>query len=317
LQTHVNGVHLKIKNHLCDHCDRRCISNAELRSHVDRVHLKIKNHLCDHCDQKCSSKHDLQTHINGVHLKIKKYACDQCDQKFSQSGALRTHINGVHLKIKKYACDQCDYKSTAKATLQIHINAVHLCLKKYACDQCDYKGVVNSKLQEHIDAVHLGIKNHACDQCDYKSNTNATLQKHIISCTGETKCSAGEFQVMKTLDAMGIIYTYNSSYELKSKGWLRWDFRIDTREAPGFTRDNMLFIEYNGQQHYDAVSCWGGEEAFVKIQDRDKLKDDYCKDNEFDILWIHYDDFAKIDELVTDFMTNIAGWKSTLDDITK
>ena len=163
-------------------------------------------------------------------------------------------------------------------------------------------------MQNHINAVHLGIKNHSCDQCDYKCSNPGNLQKHILVCTGETKYPAGEFQVMKTLDAMGITYVHDKSYELKSKGWLRWDFRIDTRDTPGFTEDNMLFIEYNGIQHYKSVDHWGGEEALAERQMRDKLKVDYCKDNEFDILWIHCDDFTRIDELVADFITNVAGW---------
>jgi hypothetical protein len=45
------------------------------------------------------------------------------------------------------------------------------------------------------------------------------LQKHIARCTGEMKCSSGEYRVMQVLENMRIEYQYNTSHEVKSTSY--------------------------------------------------------------------------------------------------
>ena len=77
--------------------------------------------------------------------------------------------------------------------------------------------------------------------------------------------------------------------------------------------DKHLFIEYNGQQHYKPV-CFGGipqekaEEQFKKQQEHDKIKDDFCKENNHPLLWISYKDYGRINELVADFIIESTNW---------
>jgi hypothetical protein len=47
-------------------------------------------------------------------------------------------------------------------------------------------------------------------------------------------------------------------------------------------------IEYDGEQHYKPISTFGGEEGLRKQQLRDKIKDQYCKDNGIKLIRIPY-----------------------------
>jgi len=49
-------------------------------------------------------------------------------------------------------------------------------------------------------------------------------------------------------------------------------------------------IEFNGEQHYFPIECFGGEVALLKQNKRDKIKLEYCKSNNIPFLVIKYDE---------------------------
>lgn len=51
-----------------------------------------------------------------------------------------------------------------------------------------------------------------------------------------------------------------------------------------------MCIEYNGEQHYKSVKYFGGQETLIKIQKRDKIKQDFCENNNMKILIIKYNE---------------------------
>ena len=50
-----------------------------------------------------------------------------------------------------------------------------------------------------------------------------------------------------------------------------------------------LAIEHQGQQHYEPVDCWGGEEGFKNTVRRDYLKRKRCKDNGVSLVEVRFD----------------------------
>jgi len=54
--------------------------------------------------------------------------------------------------------------------------------------------------------------------------------------------------------------------------------------------EQNICIEYDGEQHYKVIKYWGGENGFLMRQKRDKIKTDYCKDNNIKLIRIRYDD---------------------------
>ena len=288
----------------CDLCDFKCKNKSNLQVHIKRIHDKIKDFECDKCEYKCSNSCDLNIHIKRVHLKIKDFKCDKCDVTFSENGNLQKHIKAVHNKIRDQECPDCDYKSSTKSNLQLHIKAVHYKIKDVECDKCEYKCSCRSQLKTHIKMVHDKIKDHECPDCDYKCANNSHLQQHISTCTGEMNCSSGEYRVMQVLDNMRIEYHYNTIHEVKSTNWLKWDFMIDYNNT-------KIFIEYNGRQHYKPVNFGGismerATENFRKQQINDQIKKDYCKENDYPLLWISPKDNAE--DSVRKFIVDNTNW---------
>ena len=60
-------------------------------------------------------------------------------------------------------------------------------------------------------------------------------------------------------------------------------------------KDNIIkYIEYNGEQHYNSVEIFGGDEAFEKQKIRDNRKTEYCQAHGINLQWIPYYEFDSI-----------------------
>ena len=307
LKKHIKAVHSKIKDFECILCDAKFSTNGNLKQHIKMVHDKIKDFECPKCYYKCSHSGHLKKHIKMVHDKIKDFECNLCDAKFSTNGDLKQHIKQVHSKIKDFECDKCDYKFSRSQHLKQHIKQVHDKIKDFECNLCDAKFSTNGNLKQHIKAIHSKIKDFECNLCDYKCSAKSDLKQHILICTGKDTCSSGEYKIKQVLNEMIVEYEFDSSYEVKSdKGYLRWDFIINTENEP-------LFIEYDGKQHF--IPCqFGGmtkekaQEAFEKQKKYDKIKDDYCTENGYLLLRIPYTEYGNINKIVADFVIQNTDW---------
>lgn len=103
---------------------------------------------------------------------------------------------------------------------------------------------------------------------------------------GCSKCksSKGELKIIELFDDK---IEYIRQYKFKNckdKQLLPFDFYIP---------ELNMCIEYNGIQHYESIACFGGVEAFTSQQRRDKIKMEYCKQNNISLLIIKYDEDIK------------------------
>lgn len=98
--------------------------------------------------------------------------------------------------------------------------------------------------------------------------------------------------IKQLLDKWGI--EYKNEYRIHIDGNLyRFDFYL-----PKYN----LMIEYDGSQHY-VPSRWNKDEEkdledFRKTQESDKIKNQYCKDNNIDLLRIPYWESKNIDTII-------------------
>jgi len=237
-----------------------------------------------------------------------KYKCshDECGFKSHAKTHLTKHINTVHLKLTPFECVECDSKFGQKSNLTTHINTVHLKLTPFECVECDSKFGTKGSLTSHINIVHLKLIPFVCVDCGHKCGTKSNLTQHIKVCTGKENISSGEYAVKNVLIDMKIKFEHNTSFEVKDKLPLRWDFICTLDTHP------KLFIEYDGRQHYEPVKFGGiskerAEQNLVTSQHRDKIKNDFCRDNNYPLLRIKYDQFGDISKLLTEFFVKY-GW---------
>jgi hypothetical protein len=282
---------------------KRCIEcNAKSKKANEKC-PSLKPVKCGQCDVVCSTTGTRKRHIKMIHDKIKDHACDYCEYKCSMACSLKLHVKQVHLRIKDHACDYCEYKCSMAGHLKQHIKAVHLQIKDHACNQCEFTCSTASGLQTHVKMVHDKIKDHECVNCEYKSSKASKLRRHAKICNGDETCSAGESKLRRILDEMGIEWT-NGSYEIRNPltgCLLKWDILIWQFGEP-------IFIEYDGRQHFKAVEYFGGQAEFDALQARDKLKDDYCKDEGYLLLRIPFTQYENMEAIVVDFIRSHTCW---------
>jgi very-short-patch-repair endonuclease len=76
---------------------------------------------------------------------------------------------------------------------------------------------------------------------------------------------------------------------------LKFDFYIPQKN---------MYIEYDGIQHYEPRSRFGGEKEYLLQVNRDKLKNEYCEKNNIKLLRICYKDYKNLNSILVDNVLN-------------
>ena len=59
-----------------------------------------------------------------------------------------------------------------------------------------------------------------------------------------------------------------------------------------------MFIEYNGEQHYNVTGYFGGEQKLKDTQARDMALRQYCKEHKIKLIEIPYWDYDNIETIL-------------------
>ena len=115
--------------------------------------------------------------------------------------------------------------------------------------------------------------------------------------SGCTVCNAsrGERKIKLLLDNFKINYSMQQRFTgLEYDGPLRCDF---------YLTDKKIVIEYNGRQHYKAVKFFGGDKELKLTQARDKVKKEWCINNDINFEVIKYDEIIqeRMDEILAKY----------------
>lgn len=117
------------------------------------------------------------------------------------------------------------------------------------------------------------------------------INGHKTSC-GCIKKSSGEEKIEKILIELKLNYALEYKIQdCKYERTLPFDFAIFDK------KNNLLcLIEYQGEQHFKSISFWGGEERYLKQKERDKIKQEYCIQNNIKLIIIPYSDYNILDK---------------------
>ena len=108
-----------------------------------------------------------------------------------------------------------------------------------------------------------------------------------ISSCGCKKASKGARKIEELLTANNVRFIkekYIPQCTLPTGGHPFFDFYVQ----------DSYFIEFDGEQHFKAVSLFGGEEMFSIQQAKDQCKNQWCKENSIPLIRIPY---TKLDTL--------------------
>ena len=109
------------------------------------------------------------------------------------------------------------------------------------------------------------------------------------------KKSTGEIRISEYLKRNNI--NFSDEYivnKVDGVQYLRFDFYIEELNT---------MIEYDGQQHFEPVKKFGGQEAFERTQYRDNIKNKYCLENGINLIRIPYWDYKNIEKILDEKLT--------------
>lgn len=125
-----------------------------------------------------------------------------------------------------------------------------------------------------------------CGHIAYVAARDLTLD--WTSSCGCLKESKGCNIITNFLDKNKILYIKEYKFsDCKDIRPLPFDFYLP---------DYNICIEYDGQQHFRPVQSWGGEKTFQNTKKHDKIKNQYCKNNNIRLIRIPYWDYNKLNE---------------------
>ena len=160
-------------------------------------------------------------------------------------------------------------------------------------DFIKYSSKIHNNYYNYNNLIWNGFTNSVTITCPKHGNFNQNAYVHLRVRCGCPKCnqSHGEVEVTNCLESLKLEYIYQqyikNPYRESSNFCVDFLFKI---------KDRTYIIEYNGRQHYEPVEKFGGEEQFLKQQQRDSDLRKYCAENNINLLEIRYD--IKLSEIM-------------------
>jgi len=171
-----------------------------------------------------------------------------------------------------------------------------LIINSKLCEEWDYKK--NKKYPEDYCPNANKKAWWICKECGF--NWQADISNRNCSGNGCPKCaeSKGEKQLDIILSKYNI--PHDSQYSFDDllgigNGLLKFDVSVFWDECKNKLR---LLIEYDGKQHFEWIKGMMTKRAFETLQIHDKLKDQYCKNNNIILLRIPHWEFDNIESIL-------------------
>ena len=130
----------------------------------------------------------------------------------------------------------------------------------------------------------LKVKHNNCGNV-YEVQPNAFIRGNRCPFCNSPK---GETIISKILNKLNINYEYQKTFDdLVDTDCLSYDFYLPQQS---------ILIEYQGIQHYQPIEYFGGNDKFKLQQKHDKLKADYAKAHNYNLIAVPYteDTLSKI-----------------------
>ncbi|XP_026680895.1 gastrula zinc finger protein XlCGF71.1-like, partial [Diaphorina citri] len=176
LKSHLK-THSIERSYTCHHCGKQLCGASNLSLHIKSVHLKIKDHSCDVCDKSFVNRAGLRLH-KLIHSEERGFVCDLCGASFKQRPALWAHKKLHDAKLEyKFKCILCDRKFHRNSKLNSHMRT-HSDVRPYKCDICEQHFKFNYDIQMHKRCVHSNIRPYQCTLCSASFKRSSHLKQH-------------------------------------------------------------------------------------------------------------------------------------------
>lgn len=311
----------------CEKCHRERIADSNRKSHeqyVNEVKVVNKNIIVvgDYVNMKTPILHKcLEHNVEWVAYPnniLKGCGCSQCGNEIisiKHRKELKTYVDELRLKnpfisivgeyvnMRTPTLHRCNIQNIEWETSPSSVLLGCGCpkcgsekssekLRKTHEQYVDELKTINPKIEvigTYVDATTPILHKRLID-----GNEWFTPPTYILSGSGCPQCneSKGERAVRLWLEKHNVEFEQQKKFfDCCDKRPLPFDFYIPKQNA---------VIEYNGLQHYTARDYFGGDKALAYTQRHDKMKEEYCKNNNIGYLCIPY--FKNVDTELNNFL---------------
>ena len=287
----VSSGNLQSKSVLSCGCTNNIYKNLDLSGQIINELTVIKKindttHLCQ-----CSCGNEIEVSTRKLQLNIQK-SCGKCEKFIGEiinnwKILERTQEKRGKYYLYKAECQHCGYIKS-KTISEIKQN------KGKFCDKCRVKDLTG-KVFGRLTVLGLNrIENRksywdCLCSCGTKITVNGSnLVSHTTKSCGCLTASSGESLLSELLTKLQIEFVPQKTFETcrfkNSNNLARFDFYLP---------EYNILIEYDGQQHYFQRNGW---EDLACVQERDKYKNQWAKDNNIQLIRIPYFEYKNLNE---------------------
>ena len=204
-------MHIRLgeKPYKCSICDKKCLTNCELRTDNMRrtglprqrrvcvgryvslsKHMLVAHsadnirHLCFVCNKAFRHTGHLKEHML-KHTGERPYTCADCGSRLRTCGDLKRHMVLSHTKEKNHICTVCGKAFALADHLRVHMR-IHSGEKPYYCETCGRAYRTWGILAQHR-LVHRPEKAFLCITCGKQYRTHVLLWRHKMIHSGEQR----------------------------------------------------------------------------------------------------------------------------------
>jgi len=297
--------HKRSKDGGCKECQKDKLRNNDYFEQVKKIH----NNFYDYSKSIYKNNRSKITITCPIHGDFEQYAknhlkghgCQKCgidksrlelEYVIEQSNII--HDNFYDYNLVVYVNKESDVKilcpihGVFKQSMAIH-------MKGSGCSKCDdesrrltNKEYIEKSIIKHNNKYdysktnYIDCRKNVIITCQIHGDFEQNASNHLYSGNGCPFCyeSKGEEQVKLFLENNNINYSRQHKFEgCVYKNKLPFDFYLP---------DYNMCIEYDGIQHFVSSEFFGGEEKLKYIQNNDKIKNEYCNDNNIRLIRIKY-----------------------------
>ena len=236
--------------------------------------------------------------------------CNKCMRENKRIG-----VNTFLIRAKEIHGDKFDYslvtdykecKSHLNVICRNHgvfsISADHHINRGQGCPKCKILGLdgfiskankIHDNKYDYSRVIYINNKTNVDIICPIHGLFNQRVADHINGKCGCPICneSNGEKEIRKILIKNDINYTTQKRFiKCRDIKPLPFDFYLPKLNS---------CIEFNGIQHYEPVTHFGGYNQYIIQQKRDKIKIEYCLNNNIKLIVIKYN------ENITEILDNL------------
>lgn len=140
---------------ICDYCGKKYRSRPQLKNHIIWIHMNIRPHQCQWCEKRFYTPARLAEH-SVVHTRERNFECDICGAKLVSKMAAVYHRRR-HTGEKPYECEDCGERFLSASRRSEHAKRRHGKGVRFQCVQCPLTFVRGHELRKHVEKAHREV----------------------------------------------------------------------------------------------------------------------------------------------------------------